>query len=72
MSHKPKKGLAVWTISYLCTKRHHEVATGTTGHIEPLMVEFDTETVTLKHLLFEFFRNKNSKISISLCWHMIY
>jgi peptide methionine sulfoxide reductase MsrA len=43
------------------------VATGTTGHIEPLMVEFDTETVTLKHLLFEFFPNKNSKILISLC-----
>jgi peptide methionine sulfoxide reductase MsrA len=31
------------------------VTTGTTGHAEILMVEFDTETVTLKHLLFEFF-----------------
>ncbi|MEY3862097.1 MAG: hypothetical protein RIR60_463 [Pseudomonadota bacterium] len=41
--------------------------TGIKGHAETLMVKFDTETGTLKHLLFEFFPNKNSKILISLC-----
>ena len=52
---------------HIANVAYREVTTGTTGHAETLMVEFDTETVTLKHLLFEFFRNKYSKILVSLC-----
>jgi methionine-S-sulfoxide reductase len=44
---------------HIANVAYREVTTGTTGHAETLMVEFDTETVTLKHLLFEFFRVHN-------------
>jgi len=38
---------------------YREVTAGTTGHAETLRVDFDTEQVTLAHLLFEFFRIHN-------------
>lgn len=38
---------------------YREVTTGTTGHAETIMVQFDADQVTLKKLLFEFFRLHN-------------
>ena len=38
---------------------YREVTTGTTGHAETLMVVFDENLTTLRHLLFEFFRIHN-------------
>lgn len=38
---------------------YREVTTGTTGHAETLMLEFDPIQVTYEHLLFEFFRLHN-------------
>ena len=38
---------------------YREVTTGTTGHAETLMIQFDPDKTTLRHLLFEFFRMHN-------------
>ena len=38
---------------------YREVTTGTTGHAETLMIQFDSEQVSLRHLFFEFFRLHN-------------
>jgi methionine-S-sulfoxide reductase len=38
---------------------YREVTTGTTGHAETLMILFDSNLVSLRHLLFEFFRIHN-------------
>ena len=38
---------------------YREVTTGTTGHAETLMVQFDSDRVSLRSLLFEFFRVHN-------------
>ncbi len=44
---------------HIANVAYREVTTGTTGHAETLMVEFDADKVSLKHLLFEFFRVHN-------------
>jgi len=38
---------------------YREVTTGTTGHAETLMVEFDADRISLRDLLIEFFRVHN-------------
>jgi methionine-S-sulfoxide reductase len=38
---------------------YREVTTGTTGHAETLMVQFDGDRISLRKLLFEFFRLHN-------------
>ena len=38
---------------------YREVTTGATGHAETLMVQFDSDRVSLRELLFEFFRVHN-------------
>ena len=38
---------------------YREVTTGTTGHAETLMIQYDSNIVSLRHLLFEFFRIHN-------------
>jgi methionine-S-sulfoxide reductase len=39
--------------------RYEQVKTGNTGHAESLKVVFDTEQLSYRHLLFEFFRMHN-------------
>jgi peptide-methionine (S)-S-oxide reductase len=44
---------------HIANVSYREVTTGQTGHAETLKVSFDPATVTLRHLLFEFFRIHN-------------
>ena len=44
---------------HIANVSYREVTTGTTGHAETLMIQFNSEQVTLRHLLFEFFRLHN-------------
>ena len=44
---------------HIANVAYREVTTGTTGHAETLKVQFDGDKVTLRHLLFEFFRIHN-------------
>ena len=44
---------------HIANVAYREVTTGTTGHAETLMVEFDADVISLKALLFEFFRVHN-------------
>ena len=44
---------------HIANVSYREVTTGTTGHAETLMIQFNSEQVSLRHLLFEFFRLHN-------------
>jgi methionine-S-sulfoxide reductase len=44
---------------HIANVAYREVTTGTTGHAEALMVEFDVDQISLRTLLFEFFRIHN-------------
>lgn len=44
---------------HIANVAYREVTTGTTGHAEALMVEFDVDRISLRTLLFEFFRIHN-------------
>lgn len=48
-----------YTGGHTTDARYEQVKTGNTGHAESLKVVFDTEQLSYRHLLFEFFRMHN-------------